>query len=518
MAAQNVSRRSFVRGAACAVAAGAAVAAPHAAWAEGEAELVDDEVRDVQVVVLGAGMSGLSAAVQSAQDGLSTLVLERMATPGGNGVQVNGIFAVGSAPHIESGVEFDTGALLKQVMKDAQNRVDGSLWIDLLKATPDNYDWMIANGVEFDGLTNQYMPVPDPAMLWFKDSLAGVGYVPAMEAAAKAAGAEFVYEARAEQLIMEDGKAAGVYARLADDRVLQVNADAVIIATGGFAEDMDLFKAAGWNVDHAVYTGFPGHTGDGYRMAVSAGGRSVIQDTAGMNRLHIDGLPPYGSTTMGLTFGGPFLWVNADGDRFIDENFAAENSTSLPFAANAAKQLWSICDQKIVDMALNIGEHVDVGQVTADPYEEIEAAIEACPSNNIFKADTFEELAEKSGLPAETLVASIESYNEMCAAGYDLMFGKDPSMLVAIDTPPYYMYRLDVTFIVSIGALDTDRTMHVVDNDGKAIEGLYAVGTDGIRLLRNVYPWIGMVGGGTCVGHCVHSGRVAANDIAAKLA
>ncbi|MBR2836217.1 MAG: FAD-dependent oxidoreductase [Coriobacteriales bacterium] len=520
MTVNSVSRRSFVKSAAgCAAAAtGLALAAPGMALAEESAELVASEVKEAQVVIIGAGISGLSAAVQCAQNGLGTLVLERAETTGGNGLYANGIFAVGSTPHIESGVEFDTGALIRSVMKDAQNRVDGSLWTDLLEATPANYDWMVENGVTFDGLTNEYIPIPDPTMLWFKDSLAGVGYVPAMEETARSNGAEFVFGARAEQLIMQDGKAVGVYARLADDSILQVNADAVIIATGGFAENMELYKEAGWNVEHALYTGLPGHTGDGYRMAIAAGARSAIKDTASMNRLHIDGMPFYGTATMGLTFGGPFLWVNSYGRRFIDENFSADNATSLPFAVNSTKALWSIADQKIVNMALNVDGLADVGEITADPRDEIAAAIEACPSNNIFTADTFEELAQKCGLPADTLLASIESYNALCAAGNDDQFGKDPSMMIPIDEPPYYIYRLDITYIVSIGALDTDHNMQVVNTDGDPIDGLYAIGVDGVRLYRNVYPFIGLVGGGTCVAHCVNSGRVAANNIASQLA
>lgn len=230
-----ISRRLFVAGAAGCVATGAALgaAAPALSSEAGHYEALEvDEARDVQVVIVGAGISGLSAAVQCAQNGLDTIAVERMDAAGGNGVYANGIFAVGSTPHIESGVEFDTGALVRSVMRDAQNRVDGSLWTDLIEAAPANYDWMVESGVTFDGLTNKYSSVPDPTMLWFKDSLAGVGYVPAMEEAAKAAGAEFIFGARAEQLVMRDGKAAGVYARLSDGACLQVNADAVIIASG----------------------------------------------------------------------------------------------------------------------------------------------------------------------------------------------------------------------------------------------------------------------------------------------
>ena len=509
----TISRRSFVAAAATLATAGACAASAQASETGASTSDTAPEaarVIEADIVICGAGLSGLAAAVEAADRGIKAVCLEKSTSVGGGGAGVEGIFAVGSALQREQGIEIDKAAVFRHEMEFAQNRPDGVLWRDLIGAAAGNIDWLCEHGVEFSGLVNDYGGL-FPTMHWFDGNVAAVGYVPPMQQAAENGGVEFLLETSATGLIQDgEGQVTGVIAQ-GPDGTVQVNARAVIVATGGFGSNTDMLEKAGWPLDHLSQIGFPGHDGDGISMCVAAGGADRTSDACYLAGAGIEGLAAQGATATALTFGGPFLWVNREGERVINEDFAASNMMNIAVPLQVQREIWCLANQATIEAALASSDNASAHDTGVAPQDEIDAAVEA---GGILRGDSVEELATQAGIDSAALADTLERYNELAAKGVDEDCGKDPSQMIAINEAPYYLYRLDPNVLVTIGGVDTNRNMQVIDAQGEPIDGLYAIGVDGVRLYRHVYP---INCGATCCGNNVNSGRTAVRHIAETL-
>lgn len=528
---ETITRRGFLSAAAAAgVAMGAAGAMTGTALATEvnefglETPATVEETLDCDVVVVGAGISGLAATVQAAQLGLNTLCIEAASYPGGNGIGTEGILAIGSKYQEALGIEITPADIISTELEESQWRGDGSLWLDVCENSAANIDWLEGNGVLFSGVVDNYYTGLFPTMHWFEEGLATMGgscYVDPMVAAAGTVGAEIRCDTRGYLLIQdEDGAVHGLYAENTQTGgSIQVNAKAVIIAAGGPGCDPDLLKRQGWqqyNIDHKITMCMPQVKGDGYKMTIAAGAADYLpyscdQAFIGIEALGTDTTAPYSSALNGgngIAGSGTALWVNQDGNRFNNEAINAKNMAA-PEAACCRfnREAYAIFDQSLVD------------SIVTDPadLEVLEAAVagDAHPES-IVRRDTVEELAEAFGMDAENLKSQVERYNGYCRAGADLDFGKDPQFLVAIENPPFYMARLVPLFVVIIGGVQTNVRAEVLKADElTAIPGLYAAGLDGAMLHRNVYT---QNMPGSNMANNVNSGRNAAKNAAAYIA
>ena len=282
-----LDRRCFVRGTGVAL-AGMATVGVSTALAEGsqastgaqDGSQQAEQAIDCDIVIIGAGGSGLAAAVEAAEEGASVIVLERMSYSGGGELGVEGVFAVGSSMQQAEGIEISAGEMVRAELAASQQRAHGPAYVDMIHASGSDIDWLLEHGVTFQGVDADTGSIK--LFHRFDGDSGGVGYVPPMEAAAKAAGASFMYECLADELVKDaTGAVAGVLATDADGNRIQVNAaKGVIIATGGFAENFDLVAENGFNVENCNYVGMVGHDGIGHQMAVTAGAKSVRESTA----------------------------------------------------------------------------------------------------------------------------------------------------------------------------------------------------------------------------------------------
>lgn len=464
------------------------------------------ETIDTDIVVVGLGMSGLAAAVQAALNGDSVVGIDAAPDTGGNGVGVEGIFASGSSLQQEQGIEFDPVEVLSSELSAFQMRSDGALWLSFINSSADNVDWLIEQGVKFSGVVDDYYGAcVVPCFHWFDGNVASVGYIPPMTERAKELGVDIRLETRGRSLIMENGKVAGIYAENSDGDVVQINAKAVILACGGYAQNEGYMKERGWNWDNIVYGGVGYHLGDGLDMAFAVGARSFVKDST-FNCTNICGrgdtfawkADTFTSVFCGAgMFGSKAdqLYVNQDGKRFINEDFAAGNFEMQSVPALTHRAMYSVFDRAILEADC------------ADDPDTVDR-VDAADEPDLVCADTLEEAAQQAGIDPDALVASVERYNECCEAGKDLDFGKDSSMLTPIQQSPFYIAKLNQYFLMSVGGIECDANARVLDDDKLPISGLYAVGTDGCMLYRNIYT---INVGGTCNGNNVNSGRVAAN-------
>ncbi len=536
----TVSRRGFVAAAAAGV-AGAALAGrqtarpaladeaapPAAADAAEPVETINcsgivvdpgavTEVIYTDVLVVGGGFSGLAAAVQAGENGDNVILLEAASVLGGNGMGVEGTFAVDSKFQIEQGVEVDKSIIMQEELGKPQWAVDGLYYKDLITNSAANIEWVIEKGAQLSGLIDNYPIGPTAGKVntfhWWFNGAAGEGYVPFMASAAREYGVDIRLNNRGlEFSYAEDGSVDGVYAQDAFGDIVNYKATAVILATGGFANDDKRLIRQGFVLEELERIGTPGHYGDAINMAIAAGcseytGVCYLKYNRISHDFEVETFGPFWSA---FCFGGPFLWLNANMERFVDEACALEVGNTITQSAPIHNQ--GCCCYSIFDSAV-CQSQIDANKEMADEWghdlnEQLQKQIDN--ADDVWCADTIEGLAEAAGIDAAGLQAAVDEYNAACEAGKDEWFGKPVEYLAPISTPPFYMTKIHVTMEGPLGGVKTDRTFRPMLDAGGVMENVFVIGLDGIMLYRDVYP---MDVPGSASAECLNGGRVSANE------
>lgn len=471
-----------------------------------------DKVYDTDLLIVGCGGSGIACAVQSAQNGTDFIVIEKGTMVGGNANFVEGIFAIDSTPQKEAGIEIEPADVVMAELERGQYRPNGALWMDLCEKSAENIDWLLDMGCLFSGVIDDYHGGLFQTFHWWKDGKAGVGYVEPMKAKMDELGIEPHLETAAVSLIMDNGAVVGVYAE-GPEGVIQYNAKAVVLATGGFGGSPELLEKQGWNTESLHIVGSSNAAGDAYKMCMEVGAKDSLPYASQSVLGFIEALPVVSMEDAanpingywGIASGGPVLWVNEYADRFNSENLR-DISMVMPFhAMKDNAENYCIFDQAIFDKYFGLSD-ADV--------EVFKKSLEENLGNSLYQADSIEELAEKFDLDAKTLAATVERYNKMCEKGEDTDYGKAAEFLEPIAQGPFYIAKIGYSFFFTTGGIWTNKRREVLDESKKTIPGLYAIGNDGSMLYRNVYT-INMPG--TAFGNQVNSGREAANNARAYI-
>ena len=231
----------------------------------------------------------------------------------------------------------------------------------------------------------------------------------------------------AVDLIVEDGAVRGLYAEREDGSILQVNAKAVILTSGGYANNEDTMAERGYDLTWSHNNGVEGHDGDGLRMATAAGAHDVSRERCFLREPFSFGIDFFAPMSQTIHRGGPVLWVNQDADRFMDEAVFMKNMQLQAMALKENRDSYVIFDQALVDSFCQISDSVS---------ETLQRGLEVNEGNSVYAADSFEGLAEAFGLDADEFTATVERYNELCHAGDDVDFGKDAAYLKPIEKAP----------------------------------------------------------------------------------
>ena len=499
----ELNRRTFIEAAGAAAMAGVAapaVAAPAVAQAE-EAAIEPVETIDCDVVIVGAGLSGLCACVEAGHQGLNTVCVEGMSvTGGGAGMGVEGSFGIESSLTKAMDLHVDPREVYAVEMKNSQWRADGACWMDFMYQSGTNIDWLIEQGVMFEPTVDDYHGKDFNTFHWYKDGSCGVGFVPPMTAKAEELGVQFLFETLGKKLIQdESGKVCGLYAqRKEDGSYVQINAKAVILASGGFGSNKELVSQIGYPIDQLDCM-FEFATGDGYLMATEVGAHSMMGVTADQSGSYFPGYMK-GMDNIMWAVAPQLLWVNEDAARFFPEDnsiVCLSNSNAPKLAQKAHYALWDAAMMK---------DYTERNCITGNYIGDIIDDAIAQGGQGLYRADSVEELAGCVGLDPDKLRATVDTYNDMCAAGDDTEFGKDPQWMLPFSEPPYYLAVPGWIVYVICGAIGTNRNCQAVTDAKDPIPGLYAIGVDGVMLYRNVYT-IGTPG--SCSGWCIYSGRKA---------
>ena len=452
------------------------------------------------VAIVGAGNAALCAALAAAEAGADVVVLEAApeAERGGNSAYTAGAMRI-----TYDGVQ-DLKKLIPDLSDDniastdfgsysfddyfddlarvTQYRADPDLAETLIRRSFDTLQWMQGQGVRFQpSYGRQAFKVGDRFKFWGGLAVetwgGGPGLVQSLFDGAAKAGVRVVYEARARELILDSGRVAGLRASLRGGETLDIEAGAVVLASGGFESNAEMrtsYLGPGW--DLAKVRGTRHNMGDGIRMGLEAGAEPY-GNWSGCHAVGWDmNAPPYGDLSVGDGFqkhSYPFgIMVNAQGLRFLDEGADFRNYTYAKYGREILAQLgqfaWQIFDAKVSHLLRDEYRIRQVTRVTADSIADLAAKLEGVDAGALERTVAESNVAVQSDIPFDPNVKDGRG-----TAGLDIAKSNWANIL---DTPPFEAYGVTCGVTFTFGGLHIDGSGRVLDVAVDPIPGLYAAG------------------------------------------
>ena len=503
-------------------------------YAATEAAKADDATYDTDIVIVGAGGAGMTAALTAAEKGANVIILESQAAVGGNSVRATGGMNAADTPAQDEN-EFGESAGVEKTLKTARTTYADNVTITKLaeevekqwadyQANPVGYfdsdelmelDTMIGGkGINNPELVEELADESADGVEWLKKygiDLTSVGsfggasvkrihrpvnaegktiavgsyMIPLLEKACEENDKISIQlETTATTILTdENGKAVGVKAVGATGNEVTVNAKAVILATGGFGANLDMVAELVPALKGFMTTNAAGAQGQGIEMAQALGAATVDMD-----QIQIHPTVQFDTAaliTEGLRGDGAVL-INADGKRFIDE-VGTRDVVSAAEIAQPGSYSYLVVDQAMLDKSSVIAGYVKRGFV--------------------FQGNTYEELAEALGVDAATFAETMNTWNTYVEAKNDPDFGRT-SFAQPLNTAPYYAIKVTAGVHHTMGGLVINTDTEVLKADGTAIAGLYAAGevTGGVHGANRL--------GGNAVADFVVFGRIAGEEAA----
>ncbi|MDO5530684.1 FAD-dependent oxidoreductase [Sutterella sp.] len=499
------------------------------------------------VVVIGAGAAGSAAAVAAQKAGAKTVLLEKTGFQMGAGSFAGGMFAADSSQQKAAGKVVSKEWLFNEYHTLSGGFQNNRLVRRIIDEAGRTVDFLCENGAELKlvsaGTGGGYAHVGKPATLHGYQH-GGAKALQGLLKSFKAAGGTAYFSTPATELITDkDGRVTGVKAKGRGGKTLEIDAKAVVIATGGFGGNAEMMK----EFLGEPYT--PGevtqNTGDGIRMAWKAGaGRRGTDVTQyfwmTFPQSEIGEFTKITDNWWSLTdlTRYPNLRVNLEGDRFGDESNVTLYSVHGAELGMQSKQTeFVILDQGMVERVAKGGFAAIEEQYKAfkgkreffmefnepNDTEELSKA-ENTPfelgkyldqfvgkTATVYKADTIEGLAKAIGVPVGNFLASVEQYNQAAATGKDELFFADGKRFIPVKKGPFYAVRFIARNLGTLGGIRINERIEACRTDGTVIPGLWAAGADAGGMYGKAY--VDFEGG--TLGFAYTSGRLAGEGAAA---
>ena len=449
----------------------------------------EEVVYEAEVVIVGAGAAGLSAALAAQEKGADVLVLEKAGITGGSTVRSGGkILAAGTPWQEKQGYTDNADMMYEYLMSfDRDDIMSEELVRAFCDNSAENLQWLEDRGVKVQDVEYIHSALTP----WRVHNTMGGGgqtsghggqITAPLSNRYEGNGGRIVYNCCAKELITNDaGAVVGVKAVMSDGTPVTVNAKSVILATGGYAKNEEMLDKYEDFLPNNLYGTVPAtNVGEGLTMAMAVGAKNF--DAPGLQLVYVS----Y-DCYCGINEESGLI-VSEDGLRVVDEY------TYQSHVATALADARSTCGYYIA--AKKDG-------MAVEPYPMIQWGM---TMEHVPHAATIGELAEKIGVDKAALEATVARYNELCAKGVDEDFGKPAQYMIPVEGDEYYAFRMTPGTSVTFGGLEIDTAARVLDTNNQPIAGLYAAGEVACTGLFDAeYPCCGMA-----IGSAVYYGRVAA--------
>lgn len=437
------------------------------------------------IVIIGGGGAGLSAAVEAVDNGAKVILVEKMPVVGGNtNYATGGINAAGTRFQKELGIEDSPELFYKDTMKGGQELNDPDLVRVMTGEAAASVEWLASLGADLSdvgrlgghSVNRSHRPTGGAAV--------GGHIVQTLEAAARDRGVDIRTWTSAIAILGKDGKVTGVRVQdLQNDKEYEISAKAVIITTGGFGANPELIASLDPSLKGFGTTNHKGATGDAFDLVESY---NVALVDMKQIQTHPTVVPNNGTMITEAVRGNGAILVNRGGERFINELDTRDVVSEATLQqANGTAML--VFDQEIRESLSAIESYVKSGLVT--------------------EADSLESLAEAIGAPSDALAATVAEYNGFVVANNDSDYNRK-SMARTLDNAPFYAVEVGPAVHHTMGGIKIDTEARVINADGGFVESLYAAGecTGGVHGANRL--------GGNALADIVTFGRIAGRNAA----
>ena len=497
----------------------------------------EDSTVDADVVVVGAGGAGMTAAITAAAEGKTVVILESQSMVGGNSVRATGGMNAGKTVYQDEN-EFGESAGVEKTLKTAAEKYADNETITALaktvseqwaayQANPTGYfdsvelmeldtmiggkgindpelvetlcansadaiDWLDEHGITLHNVSSfggaSVKRIHRPVNAEGKTVSVGSYMIPLLQENCEKAGVKMMLDTTATEILTDaNGAAVGVKATGASGETVTVNAKAVVLATGGFGANLDMVVKYKPELKGFMTTNAPGIQGQGIEMAQAIGAATVDMDQI---QIH----PTVEANTAALITeglrGDGAILINEEGQRFIDE-VGTRDVVSAAEIAQTGSYSWLVVDQAMADASSVIQGYIKKGYTVTGA--------------------TYEELGKAMGVDAAAFAETMEKWNGYVEAKNDPDFGRT-SFATPLNTAPYYAVKVTAGVHHTMGGLKINANTEVLNEKGEVIPGLFAAGevTGGVHGANRL--------GGNAVADFTVFGRIAgaaASDYAA---
>ncbi len=506
----ELTRRNFVGAAACGAAALAAGvgAASNIALADSVVDEPESWDEECEVLILGAGGTGLSAACAAAEAGADVLVIEAAPTTGGTTALSAGVIQAAGTQWQKEFTEYQDDTPEKHAqsyLECAEGIAHEDLVTTMCDLAPELLEWLADIGINWVSVYGAcHAPYSNEEYradrIHTYEGGGGVGdgitLTETETAEAERLGVRFEFETTVKQLVYsaEKGVLGAIVERDGADLAVK-GSKGVILALGGIDRNVEMAQGMNqqqyWDLTTQTTYVSGYNNGDGIRLGMAVGGQ--LAGVGGTIDLDLQSGIGLSTDDPGL----PCLIVNSKGMRFVceDATYAYIYRGVWQQETQIGGNTFMIFDQNAIEQGIF-------------PWPDPEAAIE---EGTICSADSLEEMAEKIGVPATNLQCTFDLWNtNIEQTGDDPAFDRN-KQLITLDKPPYYAYLITSTNLGSLGGLLINTNAKVIDNNDEVIPGLYSGGMNSGGWYGLYYPGSGTaLLGGLAWGHIAGENAAAA--------